>query len=650
MPKYIVEKLLDQKTCTNSVHMNSDWKYCKIKSSIFKIYKQTKVSKNGIQLNSLVRVKLEIAVGDPIDVDEFKPISCSRKIKEVYVNIKLRSQVTSPCYFSSKSIENQIKSLVDDYYLVGNHVFFSKLTNGTETYSCIVTIDCNNGNEGLVDDDTTISLESSDPNIVIMISEVKLKSEFFSRDFSFASHGIGGLDDSFLKAFRDAFATKAIDKRKMLKYGITEPKGMILYGPPGTGKTLIARKISGIISEIPPKIVNGPELLDKYVGESEKNVRELFQDAKQDYSSKGDYSPLHIIVIDEIDALCRARSNSGSSHVSDNVLTQLLTEIDGFEQLKNIFVIGMTNRIDLIDPAIKRAGRLEILVEIGLPSAPGRYDILKIHSKTMSDNSLLDSDVDFLKLAEITQHFSGAEIEALVKRAVSITIQEKLGNNVENNRDDDIIVTHKHFMIALETFKLYSKSTIKFPPHLLNVTTMPSDLQERLKEPLEIFRQQLKYANKHHIIILVYGDPKTGKTVLSNYVEINRDLNDGKYIKHIRSSSNCLLEMSDVQRANELLGSKMDCDKTHDSIMIIDDIDILLGRDLSFEDRFTNLRTMNSLFGVMKTNQSSPKFTLILLTSDKSTQRLLLKTNSVSTLINLNRATDNKSKPTIVYE
>mmetsp|Transcript_17905 Transcript_17905/g.12865 ORF Transcript_17905/g.12865 Transcript_17905/m.12865 type:complete len:151 (+) Transcript_17905:746-1198(+) len=149
---------------------------------------------------------------------------------------------------------------------------------------------------------------------------------------------------------------------------------MLLYGPPGTGKTLIARQIAKALDCNEPKIVHGPEIFDKYVGGSEKKIRELFEPAEKDMKTLGDESKLHIIIFDEIDAICRQRGSSGSggTGVNETVVNQLLSKLDGVDSLNNILVIGMTNRKDMIDEAMLRPGRLEIHLEIGLPDEKGR--------------------------------------------------------------------------------------------------------------------------------------------------------------------------------------------------------------------------------------------------------------------------------------
>jgi vesicle-fusing ATPase len=196
------------------------------------------------------------------------------------------------------------------------------------------------------------------------------------------------------------------------KLGINHVKGILLYGPPGTGKTLMARQIGKMLNGKEPKKVNGPEILNKYVGESEKNIRDLFKEAEAEQQARGPNSSLHIIIFDEIDAICKQRgSRNDGTGVADTIVNQLLAKIDGVEALNNILVIGMTNRKDLIDEALLRPGRLEVLMEIGLPDEKGRLQIIRIHTTKIRENSFLSPDVNLEQLARETKNFSGAEIE-----------------------------------------------------------------------------------------------------------------------------------------------------------------------------------------------------------------------------------------------
>lgn len=190
----------------------------------------------------------------------------------------------------------------------------------------------------------------------------------------FEKLGIGGLDKEFTKIFRRAFASRIFPPEVATKLGIKHVRGLMLYGPPGCGKTLIARQISKVLqgedSETArePKIVSGPEVLNKYVGGSEEKIRELFKEAEEEQAMAGDDSELHVIIFDEIDAICKQRgSTRDGTGVGDSVVNQLLSKIDGVNSLNNILLIGMTNRLDMIDPALLRPGRFEVHIEIGLP-------------------------------------------------------------------------------------------------------------------------------------------------------------------------------------------------------------------------------------------------------------------------------------------
>lgn len=192
--------------------------------------------------------------------------------------------------------------------------------------------------------------------------------------------GIGGLDEEFSTIFRRAFASRVFPPGLVEQMGISHVKGVLLYGPPGTGKTLIARQIGKMLNAREPKIINGPEILNKYVGQSEENVRKMFADAEKEYKEKGEESGLHIIIFDELDAVCKQRGSGtgGGTGVGDSVVNQLLSKLDGVDQLNNILLIGMTNRKDMIDDALLRPGRLEVHVEISLPDEHGRVQILNV--------------------------------------------------------------------------------------------------------------------------------------------------------------------------------------------------------------------------------------------------------------------------------
>jgi len=190
------------------------------------------------------------------------------------------------------------------------------------------------------------------------------------------------------------------------------PKGILLYGPPGTGKTLLAKAVA-TESEVNFISIKGPELLSKWVGESERGVRELFKKARQ-------ASPC-ILFFDELDAIAPVRgSGTGDSHVTERVISQLLTELDGVEALKNVVIIAATNRIDIIDPAVLRPGRFDYLIELPLPDLATRKAIFEVHLK----NKPLETNININTLANDTDGMSGANIESICRSASMSSIRE----------------------------------------------------------------------------------------------------------------------------------------------------------------------------------------------------------------------------------
>jgi transitional endoplasmic reticulum ATPase len=223
--------------------------------------------------------------------------------------------------------------------------------------------------------------------------------------------------------------------------GTDPPAGVLLYGPPGTGKTLLARAVAAE-SGVNFVSVAGPELLDRYVGESERAVREVFERARQ-------ASPA-ILFFDEIDAIATDRgSASGDSGVNERVVSQLLTELDGLADNPNLAVLAATNRKDALDPALLRPGRLEAHVEVPAPDEAGRREILAVHTRDVP----LDADVDLEWLAAETAGYSGADLAAVCReaamRAVS-RVAEDYGAEA-NAHAHEVVVTVEDFEAALET-------------------------------------------------------------------------------------------------------------------------------------------------------------------------------------------------------
>jgi transitional endoplasmic reticulum ATPase len=224
------------------------------------------------------------------------------------------------------------------------------------------------------------------------------------------------------------------------RLGYNMPKGILLYGPPGTGKTLLAKAVA-TESEANFISVRGPELLSKWVGESERGIREVFRRARQ-------ASPC-IIFFDEIDSIAPIRGMGGDSMVTERVVSQLLTEMDGIQPLSGVVVIAATNRIDMVDPALLRAGRFDKLVHVPLPDKNGRTQIFQIHLK----GKPLSKDVRIEQLVEQTEGFSGADIAAVVNTALSMVLQEYLARYPDpeeaKKHVEEAVVTPRHFEEAI---------------------------------------------------------------------------------------------------------------------------------------------------------------------------------------------------------
>ncbi len=229
------------------------------------------------------------------------------------------------------------------------------------------------------------------------------------------------------------------------------PKGILLYGPPGTGKTLLAKAVANE-SEANFISVKGPEFLSKWVGESEKAVRETFRKARQ-------AAPC-IVFMDEIDAIAPARGRGFDSHVTERVVSQLLTEMDGLEELRGVVVIGATNRPDILDPALLRPGRFDRLVYVPPPDKKARVEIFKIHTK----GKPLAEDVDFEKLAEKTEDYTGADIAAVCNEAVMLAIREYVQKHPEVDKEamkKELKLEMRHFEEAIKKIRPTPKEELK---------------------------------------------------------------------------------------------------------------------------------------------------------------------------------------------
>lgn len=245
--------------------------------------------------------------------------------------------------------------------------------------------------------------------------------------FDVLKQEIGGLDEDLDTIFRRVFLSRAYSEEDVQKYGISHVKGMILYGKPGVGKTMFCRKMFETLKATTYRLISSSSLLNLFVGQSEKSIRQLFEPAEMDIA-RGNLRSLHIVVIDEFDAVFpkRGRHSSTTEHL-DSMTNQLLAKMDGLTSLPNILVIGLTNRIDSLDDALLRPGRFEVKLEIKLPDLTGRKKILEIHLRKLIKAGKLADDLDLGELARLSDQSSGADLAGWVREAVSLAMSEKAG-------------------------------------------------------------------------------------------------------------------------------------------------------------------------------------------------------------------------------
>ncbi|KAF8138889.1 P-loop containing nucleoside triphosphate hydrolase protein [Boletus edulis] len=398
-----------------------------------------------------------------------------------------------------------------------------------------------------------------------------------SPNFKFEDMGIGGLDKEFNDIFRRAFASRVFPPALVEKLGIQHVKGILLHGPPGTGKTLIARQIGKMLNAREPKVVNGPEILNKYVGASEENVRKLFEDAEKEYKEKGDESGLHIIIFDELDAIFKQRgsTNSGTG-VGDTVVNQLLSKMDGVDRLNNILVIGMTNRVDMIDEALLRPGRLEVHMEISLPDADGRYQILRIHTAKMRTNKVMDSDVNLQELAQSMKNYSGAEIEGFVKSATSFAFNRhvKVGTFAGISDDvENLRVNRNDFSQALEEIKpAYGASEEEIQEVIQNgIIEFDSEIHEILEKGKLFVNQVAKSERTPRVSVLLNGLPGSGKTVFAATIAWRSQF---PFVKII--SPDRMVGFSEAQKISAITKTFNDSYKSPLSVIVVDSLERLL--------------------------------------------------------------------------
>lgn len=332
---------------------------------------------------------------------------------------------------------------------------------------------------------------------------------------------IGGLEEE-IQRIREMIELPIRHPELFKRIGIDPPKGVLLHGPPGTGKTLLARAVTGE-TDAHFITISGPEIMSKFYGQSEENLRKVFEEAKENSPS--------IIFIDELDSIAPKRGEV-TGEVERRVVAQLLSLLDGLEGRGEIIVIGATNRVNDIDPALRRPGRFDREIVIGVPDTDGRYEILLIHTRGMP----LYKDVDLRLIAEKTHGFVGADVESLAKESAMLAIREILPKiNLDKPIPPEILmdlqIKMNHFETALTGIEpsALREVLISQPTETWDDIGGLEDAKLQLREVIE---WPLKYPELYSHLkskppngILLFGPPGSGKTLLAKALAHESEIN-----------------------------------------------------------------------------------------------------------------------------
>src|SRR3990167_3176527 len=401
---------------------------------------------------------------------------------------------------------------------------------------------------------------------------------------------IGGLSEE-IKKIREMVEIPLKHPEIFGRLAIEPPKGVLLHGPPGTGKTLLAKAVASE-TEANFILLNGPEIMSKFYGESEKKIRDIFENAEKNAPS--------IIFIDELDAIAPKREDV-SGEVERRVVSQLLTMMDGLKSRGKVVVIGATNRPNSIDSALRRPGRFDREIEINVPSKDGRLSILKIHTRGMP----LTKDVKLEDLAAITHGFVGADLESLAKEAAMVVLrgllpQMKLDEEekIPQHLLDKLKIHHSDFTEALKVVRPSAMREVLVETPNINWNDV-GGLEEIKRELREAVEWPIKYPDNFKRMgirpskgILLYGPPGTGKTLLAKAVAKESEAN------FIQVKGPSLLSMW-VGKSEEGMRKIFErARQVSPCIIFFDEIDSLAGRRGNDVNRVTE-RVLNQMLAEM---------------------------------------------------
>ena len=479
-------------------------------------------------------------------------------------------------------------------------------------------------------------------------------------NYNLETMGVGGLLDSFKEIFRRAFLSRLYPKEMIEKLGIKHIRGIIFHGPPGTGKTLLARKIGELLNCSSIKVVNGPELLNRFVGQSEENIRNLFTEAEEEYSLRGRESGLHLIILDEMDALCKKRGTYQGAAVHDSIVNQLLTKMDGVNTADNFLIIGMTNRLDLLDEALLRPGRFELHIEIGLPDDKARTEILQIYLSPLIKHNLVDQTINSgelsLYLSELTKNYTGAELEALVKSAVTHALNRNLeemktahASHITNSASN----SHNN--------SSHNKNTKQYGPRLLSfekepITIRRNDFQkaltdiipnyglgqtsndlrkqylpygllnygyawEQLENKLKTTFSKIRDSENLHFNVLVSGHSGTGLSALA----VNYALELGSSCVKLITKED-ILGLDETSQSEKIKELYDEATKSREAVIILDAVELLISY-CRVGEKYSNA-VLQSIFAILRSHPKKGRRVTVIATMNSELLQVFKGFNS----------------------
>ena len=479
---------------------------------------QTDIGLGVIRIDGLIRKNSGATIGGEVTIKKAKAVEAKKVVlapteDNIRVQGDVRSLFMGKVMMKGDIIGSQIRAPRPN---TGFNSLFDELMDFTPAMREIrfAVLSTQPGGITVVGQNTEVELHESPVDVS------KLEGVTNLVDVSYED--IGGLKEE-VKKVREMIEIPLKRPELFEKLGIAPPKGVLMHGPPGTGKTLLAKAVASE-SDAHFILINGPEIMSKYVGGSEENLREYFEEAEANSPS--------IIFIDELDAIAPKREET-NGETERRTVAQLLTLMDGLKSRGQVVVIGATNRPDSLDPALRRPGRFDREIEIGVPDADERREVLEIHTRNMP----IEEDVDLNKLANTTHGFVGADLESLCKEA-AMRVVRRILPEIKNDDEEipeevlkKIIVTKDDFKSALKEIQpsALREVLVQVPDVKWDDVGGLDDAKQELKEAVE---WPLKYPENFQKLgirppkgVLLYGIPGTGKTLLAKAVAHESEAN-----------------------------------------------------------------------------------------------------------------------------